>query len=248
MEQQINLLAKLSVVDAQLGELHDELGDLPQEVKRLEVLVLERLKAVEATQASLDELNLLRSTAHITLQEMHDKEHKLAEQQFKVKNNREFDAITKEIEHIKSERTNLDERLRTAGVREENLGVTFEQQNSDLEAAREKLTDKEQELASLSGEHNVELIRLIDVRLKLSAVIDDELETEYERIRTFHSTAAVPIRKNSCNGCFSAIPSQRIMEMKYQRDKIYTCENCGRILFTDDVSVDIEDVLAELGA
>jgi|694.fasta_scaffold61665_5 predicted nucleic acid-binding Zn-ribbon protein len=245
MEQQIQLLAQLAAVDSQLDELHDELGDLPQEVKKLEALVKERLTDVETTQQSITDLDHLRGTAHVTMQESQDKEQRLAKQQFQVKNNREFDAITKEIEHLKHERATLEERLRTAGVREENLRQTLTQQETLLAEAQSKLTDKEQELAHLSGDHNDEMRQYIDVRLKLITKLDDTLELEYERIRQFHSNAAVAIRRNSCSGCYSAIPSQRIMEMKYQRDKMYTCENCGRILFTDDVEAEIDAVMEE---
>lgn len=245
MEQQIHLLAQLAAVDAQLDELHDELGDLPHEVRKLETLVKERLTELETTQQAIDELDHLRGTAHVTMQESQDKEQRLAKQQFQVKNNREFDAITKEIEHLKHERASLEERLRTAGVREENLKQTLAQHESLLAEAREKLADKEQELADLSGDHNDEMKKYIDVRLKLIAKLDDSIEREYERVRQFHSNAAVAIRRNSCSGCYSAIPSQRIMEMKYQRDKMYTCENCGRILFTDDVEAEIDAVMEE---
>lgn len=247
MEEQLQLLAQLAAVDAELDELHDELGDLPAEVKKIEKVVRAKQDAVDITKAAIDELNQLRSTAHVTMQESHDKEQKLAQQQFKVKNNREFDAITKEIEHLKQERTDLDERLRTAGVTEENLTSTLQQQQAELDEVHAKLVDKEKALEVLSGDQNEDLKKYIALRLKIIAKLDDTLEAEYERIRTFHSEAAVALRKNSCSGCYSAIPSQRIMEMKYQRDKLYTCENCGRILFTEDVAVDIEQLLEAQG-
>ncbi len=245
MEQQINLLAQLTVVDGQLDELHDELGDLPQEVKKLEAIMREKLAVAEVTQKLLHDLDHMRGTAHVTSQESVDREQKLSQQQFQVKNNREFDAITKEIEHLKVERAELEERVRTSGVRDENLRATLAVQEQELAEARSRLVDKEKELEELSGDQNEELRKFISIRLKLSSLIDDTIELEYERIRTFHPNAAVPIRKNSCSGCYSAIPSQRIMEMKYRRDKMYTCENCGRILFTEDVSIDLEKILAE---
>lgn len=247
MEEQLQLLAQLAAVDAELDELHDELGDLPAEVKKIEKVVRAKQDAVDITKAAIDELNQLRSTAHVTMQESHDKEQKLAQQQFQVKNNREFDAITKEIEHLKQERADLDERLRTAGVTEENLTSTLQQQQAELDEVHAKLVDKEKALEVLSGDQNEDLKKYIALRLKIIAKLDDTLEAEYERIRTFHSEAAVALRKNSCSGCYSAIPSQRIMEMKYQRDKLYTCENCGRILFTEDVAVDIEQLLEAQG-
>ena len=244
MEQQITLLAQLAAVDAQLDELHDELGDLPQQVKKHEVALREKVTALEITQKSVAELNHLRGTAPVTIQESLDKEHRLAQQQFQVKNNREFDAITREIEHLKTQRAEIEERLRTSGVREENLMTTLAQQEQEVATVREKLTEKAAELEERSGGQNDELKKFIDVRLRLSGQIDDALEAEYERIRTFHSNAAVSIKRNSCSGCYSAIPSQRIMEMRYQRDKVYTCEGCGRILFTEDVEADIDTLMA----
>lgn len=244
MEQQINLLAQLAAVDAQLDELHDELGDLPQDVKKLEASLREKVAALEITQKHLAELDHLRGTAHVTIQESLDKEQRLAQQQFQVKNNREFDAITREIEHLKTQRTEIEERIRTSGVREENLKTIQAQQEQELNAVREKLSEKEAELAERSGDQNDELKKYVELRLRLSGQIEDGLESEYERIRTFHGNAAVAIKRNSCSGCYSAIPSQRIMEMKYQRDKVYTCEGCGRILFTEDVEADIDSLMA----
>jgi len=245
MNEQILLLAQLASVDANLDELHDELGDLPQEVKRLEQNVRQKSDTAHVTKTQIDEIETLQGTAHITMQEMHDKETKLSQQQFQVKNNREFDAITKEIEHVKVERAELDERLRTASVKLENLQNQFTTHQSELDEAREVLHAKEKELEHLTGDHNVELKKFIELRLRLIAKIDDTVEAEYERIRTFHREAAVCIRRNSCSGCFSAIPSQRIMEMKYNRDRLYTCENCGRILYTEDVQDEVDAMVEE---
>lgn len=245
MNEQIFLLAQLASVDANLDELHDELGDLPAEVKRLEQNVRQKTEVAHVTKTQIDEIEHLQGNSHVSIQEMQDKETKLSAQQFQVKNNREFDAITKEIDHIKVERSELDDRLRTASVKLENLNNTYQIQTAELAEAQEVLNDKEKELELLTGDHNEELKKFIDARLKIIAKLDDTVEGEYERIRTFHREAAVCIRRNSCSGCFSAIPSQRIMEMKYNRDRLYTCENCGRILYTEDVQTEIDAMVEE---
>jgi len=245
MTEQITLLAKLAAIDTRLDELHDELGDLPQEVKALEMIVKDKTQNVLATEEKLKELRHLQSNADVSKAQIGDKEARLTEQQFQVKNNREFDAITKEIEHLKEERATLDDRLRTAHVSEENLAATLESQQADLAEAKERLSDKEQELAELTGEHNTELRKYIEMRLRVIADLDDTMEAEYERIRTFHREAAVAIRRDSCSGCFSAIPSQRIMEMKYSKDRMFTCENCGRILVTEDLADSVEEMVEE---
>ena len=245
MSTQMTLVAKLAVIDSRLDELHDELGDLPAEVKRLEDIVHEKKDAVDATQAKVDEIVSLRGNASVHKQEIADKEKKLTEQQFQVKNNREFDAITKELETIKGEKTELEERLRTAEVTEENLKATLEQQQSEMNEAQENLSGKEKELEEMTGEHNDELKKFIDMRLKVIAELDDTLEAEYERIRTFHREAAVAVRRESCSGCFSAIPSQKVMEQKYNLEKLYTCENCGRILLAETMADEVEELVEE---
>ncbi|RPI68020.1 MAG: hypothetical protein EHM43_06110, partial [Ignavibacteriae bacterium] len=88
MNEQIKLLAHLAAIDARLDDLHDELGDLPAEVKKLEQNVRTRMLAAEEMQARVKEVEHLQGTGHVTIQEMQDKETKLTEQQFKVKNNR----------------------------------------------------------------------------------------------------------------------------------------------------------------
>lgn len=243
MELQITLLAQLAAIDAQLDELHDDLGDLPQIVKKHELIVREKTLAVEATAAALREIEHIVGSAHVTTQEISDKEARLAQQQFQVKNNREFDAITKEIDHLKEQRAKLDEDVRTSAVRIENLKATLEQQQAELDESKELLADKERELEHVSGESNDELRRFIELRKSIVPKVYTSLETEYERIRTFHREAVVPLRKNSCSGCFSAVPSQRIMEMKYNREKLFTCESCGRILYPEDMTVDIEAMM-----
>ena len=245
MEDQVRLLAQLSAIDARLDELHDELGDLPQEVKALEDDVKGKQDTADATKEKLDEIKHLRANGNQTIQSYHDKETKLTEQQFQVKNNREFDAITKEIEHVKAERAETEERLRTASVTEENLEKTHEEQTAELEESKTALTKKEKELEALTGDNNTELKKFIEMRLKVIADLNDTWEAEYERIRTFHREAAVAIRRESCSGCYSAIPSQRVVEMRTATENLNTCENCGRILITEHVFDEVEELVEE---
>lgn len=245
MHDQIRLLAQLSAIDVRLDDLHDELGDLPEEVKALEEDVRLKQEAVDATQVLVDEVKHLRGNGHVTIQSIQDKEAKLAEQQFQVKNNREFDAITKEIEHCKTERAGIEDRLRTASVSEENLTATLEEQTGELAEAKTGLTKKEKELGELTGDNNTELKKYIALRLRVIADLNDEWEAEYERIRTFHREAAVAVRRESCSGCYSAIPSQRVVEMRIPTQVLNTCENCGRVLISEHVFDEVEDLVEE---
>ncbi len=237
MQPLMTLLAELSTIDAHLDELQEDLGDLPKEVKDCERTVKTRTALAEETQQLLSELLAFRANAHIMLQEIKDKEAQYTEQQFQVRNNREFDAITKEIENLREERNRIIEEQRTSAVKEDNIRQILTQQQQDLSDAQELLTDKEKELEELSSGHNNEMKSLMSRRVELSKTIDALPLADYERIRTFHMEAAVPLRKNCCSGCFSAVPAQKIVEIRNNPNKLFLCEHCGRILFPEDMKL-----------
>lgn len=242
METDVQRIAALAHIDEKLDEMHEELGDLPKEVKRLETLVRERTTAVEETQAALAEIAAHRNRAHLTFQEFTDKEAKLADTQFtgQVRNNKEFDAITKEIEFIRSERQRIEAELAQNSVKEENLNNLLQHQQNDLNESQALLAQKEKELENLSNEQNEEFRQLHNQRKQTVAALNSEWYSEYERIRTFHSDAAVHTRKGSCSGCFSAIPPQKQVEMRNNINAYYTCQSCGRILYPEDLRVEEE--------
>jgi predicted nucleic acid-binding Zn-ribbon protein len=212
MSSLATMLATMSDIDSTLDDLKEELGDLPQQVKDAEEYV--RTK-----------------TMHVNrLLEIKDKEDQLAQQQFNVRNNKEFDAITNEIEMLRDERNKIYDEQRTVGVKEENLRSILEQSKTELEDAQKALTAKEQELTSISHGHNDEILQYAQQRAELTQEIPVSMLAEYERIRTFHKDAAVKVKKNSCSGCFNKVPPQRIVEMRNKPDSMFLCEHCGRIL------------------
>jgi predicted nucleic acid-binding Zn-ribbon protein len=240
MQTQSAILAALSLIDEKLDELQEDLGDLPVQVKKLEKNVRERAALVDETRGLLDEVRGFRANSNQSVQSLNDKEKKLAEQQFAVRNNREFDAISNELGMSKEERTRLDEEMRTAGVKEENLTAILQQQEQNLEEAKQDLKDKEKELLEMTGEQMDEVKQLEGQRIELLGKLTEAISADYERIRTFHKDAAVSLRRNSCAGCFSAVPSQKAVEMRNQPDKAFTCEACGRLLFPEELKTPAE--------
>ncbi|MGA1277038.1 MAG: zinc ribbon domain-containing protein [Candidatus Kapaibacteriota bacterium] len=230
MNSLATMLSSMSEIDSILDDLKEELGDLPQQVKEAEEYV--RLKTTQAEQSEKDihDIEEFKSRSHIRLQEIKDKEDQLAQQQFNVRNNKEFDAITHEIESLRDERNKIYDDQRTIGVKEENLRAIMEQSKTELAEAQQHLSEKEQELTSISHGHNDEILEQTKKRASLAKEIPTAIFAEYERIRTFHKDAAVKVKKNSCSGCFSAVPPQKIVEMRNKSDLMFLCEHCGRIL------------------
>lgn len=233
MHAQIQFIAQLAEIDEQMDEFHQELGDLPGEVKDAEKKLRQKNSLVEETQSLLEELLDFRAKSGVMLEDLKTKEAKYAQQQFQVRNNREFDAITNEIENIRKERESINEKLRTSTVKEDNLRLILSQQQKDYDEVKSILDDKENQLKELSGSHSDEIRDLIHRRNELVTTIQPSIMEEYERIRTFHTDAAVKVRRNCCSGCFSAVPPQKLVEMRTKLDQIFTCEHCGRILITE---------------
>ena len=224
------MLATMSDIDSTLDDLKEELGDLPQQVKDAEEYVRAKSKHTEKATKDLKEIESFNSNSGNRLLEIKDKEDQLAQQQFNVRNNKEFDAITNEIEMLRDERNKIYDEQRTVGVKEENLTSILEESKKELEEAQKELTRKEDELTSISHGHNDEILQQTKQRAELAQAISVSILAEYERIRTFHKDAAVKVKKNSCSGCFSKVPPQRIVEMRNKPDSMFLCEHCGRIL------------------
>ena len=238
MKTPLYYLACLSIIDGKRDELNEEYGDLPEKVSEAKKKVDDIKALIEDTQKIIKEVKQFTKDSKVTIQELKTKEEKLAKQQFLVRNNKEFDAITKEIEHSKSEYTRLTDELRTVGVKEENLQRTLEQQKHDKEIADKEYKEIEEELNVISSDQNEEVKDLIKARETILKNVSKGDYAEYKRIRLFHNDPVVKIKKNSCSGCYSHVPPQKIVEIRNNLDRLYTCEHCGRMLYPEEMEID----------
>jgi len=235
---QIYNFACLAYIDAILDDYQEEFGDLPLKVKQLKHRVNELNSIVEETETILKELRKFVKDSKLTIKELKDREEKLAKKQFLVRNNKEFDAITKEIEQSRIDHNRLIDEIRIAGVKEENLIKTLEDQKKEAKDAEAELKERAEELERISSDQNEEVKVLYKVRTKYFDAIKKVNIKDYQRIRTHYHDAVVRIRKNSCSGCFSAIPAQKIVEIRNSLDTLFHCEQCGRILYPDEIEID----------
>lgn len=243
MSHQIHYLGYLAYIDERLDELMEDYGDLPDQVKERQSKVNENTRLVNDTERIIDEISTFCANAKITLVDLKDKEEKLAKQQFEIKNNKQFDAITKEIEYIKTEHTKLSDKLRQEGVKLQNLNRILDQQKRELDESQSKLDEKNREVELITGDQNTELIELRNKREKIIELIKKEYYEIYERVREVFNDAAVKIHKNSCAG--NIVPSQKIVEVRNNLNMVFTDEHSGRILIPEEFEVD-EDFLAKL--
>lgn len=238
MVHQLQFLVALSLVDKKQDDLEEEYGDLPERIQKMKSIYHEKSSMFKETQKILEDVKNFQITSTKALEELKAREEKLSKQQFLVRNNREFDAITREIEHARSEYARISDELRQAAMKEENLMQVLETQKQEVEEILKELNELEAEYELIATNQNEELNEIKMKRAEIVKKIKHQNLEFYQRIRTLHKDAIVKVKKNSCTGCFSHIPPQKIVELRNDLDTIFTCENCGRILYPEDLVIE----------
>ncbi len=236
IEEKLRALYSLQLVDSEIDKIRTLRGELPLEVQDLEdeVAGLEtRINNLKSEIAEMEKSLLNKNNEIITSQGLIKK---YEEQQNNVRNNREYDSLSKEIEFQALEIELCNKKIREFTVllneKKEVIGEALkvlEERTKDLDGKKAELDDitrdtqKEEEvLDKKSGE--------------LQTKIEERLLTAYKRIRinARNGLAVVSVQRDACGGCFNQIPPQRQLDIK-SRKKIIVCEYCGRILVDDEI-------------
>jgi len=243
IEQKLRALYKLQLIDSKIDKLTAVRGELPMEVSDLEDEIIgyeTRTNNLLAEIARMDE-SIATNKAKIVDSKALTK--KYEKQLDNVKNNREFDALNKEIEIQGLEQQALDKRIKNTQFDIEQKKLAVEALKSDLEGRKQDLLNKKGELDNIVEETKKEEDELMKVRANAVKVADDRLVHSYDRIRKSvkNGIGVATIERESCSGCYAGIPPQRQSDIK-QRKKIIVCENCGRVLTDAQLA---EEVVAE---
>ena len=234
MQEKILALYELQKIDSKIDEINKVKGELPLEVQDLEDEMAGMKTRIEHINAEIEELNTLSKQRKREVDQAKIMIGNYKEQQNNVHNNREFDAITKEIEYQELEIELAEKRLKeyAAGVKVkkaqlEEAEALSKERTADLGAKKAELEGIEAETAPLVAEYSV---RAGGGKEK----IDERLLAAYERIRrnVRNGLAVVTVKRDACGGCFNRIPPQRQVDIR-QGKKIIICEYCGRILVAD---------------
>ena len=160
-----------------------------------------------------------------------------------VKNNREYDAISKEIEIQGLDIQVSEKKIREFGFEIASKTAVYEKALSDLEARKSDLDAKKDELGTITAETQKDETELNGQAEKATKNIEERLLIAYNRLRgnAKNGLAVVTIQRDSCSGCFNQIPPQRQSDIR-QRKKIIVCEHCGRILVDEQMALEAETV------
>jgi hypothetical protein len=229
-------LLELQEIDSRLDQLRKLRGDLPEEVKDLEDEVIGIETRIGKFQVEIDALKV-EIDRHV-----HNKKDaekliiKYKDQQMNVRNNREFDAITKELELQELEIQLSEKRIREAEYKISVKDKEIEDTHAAKAKRSEVLEQKRQELDKLVSDSQDEEEKLIKQSDKQSKKVEDRLLKAYIRIRggAKNGLAVVAVDRGACGGCFNVVPPQRQADIM-DKQKIIICEHCGRILADADM-------------
>ena len=231
MQEKIMALYELQKIDSKIDEINKVKGELPLEVQDLEDEMAGMKTRIEHINAEIEELTKQRKREVDQAKIMIGN---YKEQQNNVRNNREFDAITKEIEYQELEIELAEKRLKeySAGVKAKKLQLE-EAENLSVERAAD-LAAKKAELEGIEAETAPLVAEYAAQGERVKEKIDERLLAAYDRIRrnVRNGLAVVTVKRDACGGCFNRIPPQRQVDIR-QGKKIIICEYCGRILVAD---------------
>ncbi|MBQ1964063.1 MAG: hypothetical protein II358_01410 [Tidjanibacter sp.] len=234
MQERIKALYDLQKIDSKIDEINKIKGELPIEVADLEDEMEGLQTRINNIHSEIEELTALQRRAKEEIESCKAQIAKYEEQQRNVRNNREFDTISSEIEYQQ-----LEIQLNEKHIKEYNAALKVKKQQAEEAEAMKSdravdLAAKRAELDSIDAETAQDIEQLRGQADKAREVVDERLLQAYSRIRSNvrNGMAVVPIKRDACGGCFNRIPPQRQSEIR-QGKKIIICEYCGRILVSD---------------
>ena len=237
VEERLIALYELQKVVSEIDKIKTLRGELPLEVQDLEDEIAGLQTRIDKYNTDIVDMDKAIEAEKIKNEESRAKIAKNTEQQNNVRNNREFDALSKEVEF-----QTLEIELSEKHIREYSADVKIKRE--EVEVANKQcaerqfdLTQKKAELDEIVAETRQEEERLREKAKELETLIDPRLFTAFKRIRknARNGLAVVSVERDACGGCFNKIPPQRQMDIR-MRKKIIVCEYCGRILVDKELA------------
>jgi len=230
LQNKLKLLYQLQEIDNQLDHLEELRGDLPLNVQALVSQINNLERTVKEKEDEQEASIVKRGKNEEEIDRLIDNQKKFKAQLYSVRNNKEYDALTKEIDHsddiIKKHHAEND----SLADLSKKLSFEIEEITPQLDELKKELKEKEEDLDRIIKSNEKEEAKYLAERAKIEPQIRKGDYSAYLRIRKAKKGLAVAtVVRSACSGCHKIIPSQKQIEIR-KKDKIHYCEYCGRIL------------------
>jgi predicted nucleic acid-binding Zn-ribbon protein len=231
VEEKLKALYVLQEIDSNIDKIRTIRGELPMEVTDLEDEIVGLTTRVQNIQDEITHLDDQVNKKKQAAKDAKEQIKKYEAQQGKVKNNREFDSLNKEIEFQNLEIQLADKRGKEFQTETITKQAILEETQAILDERQSVLKLKKSELETIIEETRKEEDQLHKISAKARTIVDDRLLAAYSRVRSNarNGLGVVAIQRDACGGCFNKIPPQRQLDIR-QHKKVIVCEHCGRIL------------------
>jgi predicted nucleic acid-binding Zn-ribbon protein len=248
VEEKLKALYQLQTMLSEIDKIRTLRGELPLEVQDLEDEVAGLTTRIEKIKTEITDLRAEIATKKIEIESARLSVEKYEAQQQDVRNNREFDVLTKEIEFQNLEIELCEKRIREYMAAEKDKGEEQIQSEQTLEERKQDLEAKKMELDEIVSETKQEEEKLREKAKALEVTIEPRLLTAFKRIRknSRNGLGIVYVQRDACGGCFNKIPPQKQLDIR-MRKKVIVCEYCGRIMIDPELAgVVAEETLSSI--
>lgn len=240
--EKLDALYELQKIDSEIDRIRTIRGELPLEVQDLE----DEIAGLETRIAKIQE-DVKEIETEITDRKNATKDSEAAitkykEQQANVRNNREYESLSKEIEFQDLEIKLHEKKSKEAKFRLTSMKEILDEAKERFNFRKEDLKIKKGELDEIIAETQKDEDKLTKASEKAMKSIENRLVVAYSRLRenAKNGLAVVPVERDSCGGCFNQIPPQRQLDIQSKR-KVIVCEHCGRILVPTDEVLEVAE-------
>ena len=237
VEERLKTLFQLQSTLSSIDEKRALRGELPLEVQDLEDEVAGLTTRVEKIKNEIDEFQRAITLKNGEINEAKASVERYQNQLNDVKNNREYDTLSKEIEFQTLEIELCNKKIREANNRIAEKSEELAQSEALIKERESDLEVKREELEEIVTETRAEEEKLKEKVKDLESKIESRLLTSFKRIRknARNGLGIVYVQRDACGGCFNKIPPQRQLDIKMHK-KIIVCEYCGRILIDPELA------------
>ena len=239
VKEKLKALYDLQMVVSEIDKIKTLRGELPLEVQDLEDEIAGLETRIDNFRAELKECEDIITGRKLDIENSKALTIKYKEQQDNVRNNREFDYLSKELEFQGLEIEFAEKKIREAQAMAKVKADEMEGAEDHLSERRKDLDLKKQELEEIISETRTEEETLREKAKQIETFIEPRLLAAFKRIRKSarNGLSVVSVQRDACGGCFNKIPPQRQMDIRMGK-KIIVCEYCGRIMIDPDMTAE----------
>ncbi len=246
MKDRLLALYELQLIDNELDELEAQRGDLPQHVRELDLKIAQMSNSLQSKELEKSESERKRLLNVKEMERLDEAQKRYKSQLYTVRNNKEYDALTKSIDQTEEDITKRELENEALLEREKNLTADIDNFKPGLDDFAQELKDKGTELTAIANLNEKQETFFREKRAGIEPKVRKQDLAKYLQIRKAKAGKAVAtIKRNACSGCHNVIPANRQLEIR-KMDHVYNCASCGRIIVPSEVaeSVNKDELLA----